>query len=233
MSRYTPSYSNLLSRLSEVEDLLKIASDYERADPINQGSRIGALCRSSVVLLSSHIEGYITELGELILDKIYKSRIKKDVFKRQFFYYFSQDIINDIKNSGEPSKVANNIFSLHNRDHDIWGHKIKFDEPLPADRFNRGFANPRFKKISKYLNRFGYGQFKDDLARHLTRDYQVCVTMIDNIVNQRNMIAHGDINVQKTPQDVEEMLKLTRVFCRATDVVVANWCKSNICPIRN
>ena len=65
MSRYTPVYSSFCTRLDEVETLRQFALIREREDPIGLRREINALCRGSVVLLSSHVEAYIKELGEL------------------------------------------------------------------------------------------------------------------------------------------------------------------------
>ena len=73
------------------------------------------------------------------------------------------------------------------------------------DRFNRGFANPAFKRIAKYFNRFGYEEYKRDLERCLQASFLPTITMVDHLVHTRNKIAHGDFAESKTPGEVKDM----------------------------
>ena len=65
MTRFTPSYSSLMGRLDEVETLRVMAARFEKADPVGNRDEINALCRASVVMLCSHLEGYIKDLDTL------------------------------------------------------------------------------------------------------------------------------------------------------------------------
>lgn len=60
MSRYTKPYSAYSKRIAEVDTLRRLAASKERLDAIKLRAEINALCRGSVVLLSSHLEAYIT-----------------------------------------------------------------------------------------------------------------------------------------------------------------------------
>ena len=140
--------------------------------------------------------------------------------------------VDDIRDTRDPDKVASKIATIFERDHDIWCDRESFSEELPLERIVAGFSTPRFKEVRKFIARFGYSDYQDDLARLLCANYRPCINMIDNVVEQRNKIAHGSVAATGTPRDVKSMLNLVQVFCRTTDVVVGNWFRSLGCPIR-
>lgn len=195
MPRYTAAYSDLIHRFQEVEMLLKLAKQAGNEPPLPANiARMNALCRSGVVLLSSHIEGYIEDLGAIALERIGQRKIPKSNLGPGFRYYLSRDLISDIKNTTDPSRVVAKIETLLQRDSHIWGSDSYFSQPLSPEAFLGNFANPKHLKIKKFFGRFGYNQiqFQRDLQRLLAADFTICNNMIDQVVDQRNKIAHGD-----------------------------------------
>lgn len=65
MARYTTAYSSLVRRIGEVDLLVSIAAKKELEDAIIHHQEIDALCRGAIVLLSSHLEAFIKDLGIL------------------------------------------------------------------------------------------------------------------------------------------------------------------------
>lgn len=232
MSRYTVAYSALISRLAEINTLLTMAKSLEESDPIGNGMKINATCRGAIVLLCSHVEGYIKELGELTLNSLTDQQICRSKIPNSVAYHISKSFVADIKDTADTTKIADHIFNLIDGDLVFWGSSGPIAEPIPEDRFNKGFASPSFGKIATYLGRFGYADYKRDLGFKLAGDYQVCKTLIDHIVDARNKIAHGNPTISKTPTDLMNAVKTTRQFCRATDDVFAKWCRANLCTIR-
>ena len=233
MARYTEAYSGFVGRLPEVDVLRKLANEHLRsAGPLKGGEVVNPLCRAGVVLLSSHIEGYVEDLSEVILRRILEKKTPKQTLSGRFLYYFSKDVIDEISKTRDPDKISEKVRRLFERDEDIWCSKEKFSEELPVDRFVSGFSTPRFDEIRRFIARFGYKSYRRDLGRRLQASFQACIRMVDNVVDQRNKIAHGDAVTTATPADLENMMSLVRLFCRSTDVVVGNWFKENGCPIR-
>jgi hypothetical protein len=122
--------------------------------------------------------------------------------------------------------------TLLSRDADIWASGIIFNAPLPIDRFMRGFAVPSTDEIKKFFSRFGYSDYQNDLALLLKSNYKICLNMVDQVVDQRNKIAHGDLVVTSTPKDVRDMIDLVTIYCRSTDQVVGSWFTKQGCVIR-
>jgi hypothetical protein len=232
MARYTSAYSSFVSRLAEVDLLRRIATAKERIDPVKLRYEINAYCRGALVLLSAHLEAFIKELGEVILTNLHLKAVPRNNLVAQFYYHISKDLIDEVKDTSDPLKITDKMFGFIQSDLLYWARIGPFPNPLPIDRFNSGFSNPAFDKILAYFNRFGYYNYQKDLAHILKANYQVTVNMVDHLVDIRNKIAHGDINATKTPLDLKEMMVILRHYCILTDIVVATWCKNNLCAIR-
>jgi hypothetical protein len=133
MPRYTAAYSKFVNRMPEIISLWQLGKKYSRvASKSGNANIVRALCRSAVVLLSSHIEGYVEDLGELCIERIVDKKMKKNNLSDSFFYYFSKDLIEGIKETGNPGAISKKIKAIMTRDVDIWADNIIFLSPLPA-----------------------------------------------------------------------------------------------------
>ena len=232
MARYTSSYGSFVARLGEVELLRRDAEKKERDDPVNKRDEINALCRGSIVLLSSHVEAYVKEVGELALGYFYIKSVSRAGFSSRFFYHISKDLLDQIKDTSDHDKIAEKVFSFLESDYEFWSKTGSFVKQVPSDRFNQGFSNPAFKKVNSYFRRFGYDNFKNDFYRKLRADAAITENMLDYLVDTRNNIAHGDPSATKTPADLKDMIVIITRFCRVADEIFGDWCKTNFCSIR-
>lgn len=232
MARYTTAYSALIIRLVEVEILLKMARRLERVSAIENADKVSALCRGAVVLLSSHLEGYTKEVGELTLSKVYEKNVCRSKISNLVSYHASRDIISEIKDTTDSGKLATKIVDLINRDISLWEQTGPHPSPISEERFNNSFSSPSFNKIASYINRFGYSEYKRDLGTKLGGSYQATRNLINHIVDTRNQIAHGDATASKTPGDLLDIIPSIKLFCRSTDDLFAAWCSENLCKIR-
>lgn len=232
MGRYTFSYGQFLERLDEVHILGKSAAKKERENAIQHRKEIRALCRASVVLLSSHVEAYIKELGETALAAFFNKKISRANLPSSIFYNISKDVVSEISASNEPDRIADKIFEFLEFDVVFWSKEGPFPSEIPSERFNQGFANPAFRKVSKYFGRFGYREFRHDINKRLTSDSLHTIHTLDHMVDLRNNISHGDESATKTPSEVIAMTKTITLFCRTTDDAFSDWCKRKHCSIR-
>ena len=232
MARYSSAYSRLIHRLDEISLILVVADDLSERGPASSISdTVNALCRGGIVLLCSHIEGYVEDLGTLAIAQIEARQLDKTKMSAAFKYHLSRDMISDIQAMNDPGKIALKIDELLSRDGHIWSQQAKFDSPLSPEVFCSDFATPRHKRIKNFFNRFGYSEFEDELARYLHREYIASKNMVNQVVEQRNSISHGDFSIGGAPSDLKDMIKFIKLYCRATDTVVAKWFSKIGCPI--
>jgi hypothetical protein len=148
------------------------------------------------------------------------------------FYHISKDVIDELKDTSDHSRIAQKVFDFIANDASYWSRIGPFLVPVPAERFNKGFSNPKFDKVRAYFNRFGYERYRSDFYARLGADAAATENMLDHLVDTRNNIAHGDESATKTPGDLREMIVIISKFCRVTDEIFGSWCRQSLCPIR-
>lgn len=232
MARYTIAYSAYVRRVAEVGLLTGRAAALEREDAVGNTAQINALCRGGVVLLSSHVEAYVKELGEILITAFTSNAIDRQDIDRRVFYHISKTHFDSIRDAADPAKVASAMFEFLATQQDYWNGNGPFTQQIDASSFNRGFSNPSFKKIRTYFNRFGFEEYSGQLKAKLRSQYLPYTNMVNHLVEVRNKIAHGDLSATKTPREVDEMTTILRGFCQATDSVYGDWCKQKYCSIR-
>ena len=230
MARYSQAYMSFCARLEEIELLRQEAQRYERSNVSSRKAE--AFCRGAIVLLSSHVEGFIKELGEVALEAFYQKGVNTELFPPKFFYNLSKEKLREISEANDHDIIATKVFEFLREDYRDWERREKFERQLNSEAFNHGFSNPNFKKIKAYFNRFGYSEYRRDLFRILGSAAQPTENMLNHMVDLRNSIAHGDPSASKSARDLNEMLHLLKIFCRTTDDVFGRWCKSVYCSIR-
>lgn len=232
MPRYTSAYSDFVMALGEVQTLQSLALRLERIDPLRETATIRALCRGAIVLLSGHLESYVKSLGSLVVQEVVEKQVDRSRLSPRFYYHISKDLIAELRETTDPDKLARKMFEFLELDGNHWERTGPFPSSIDPDRFNKGFSNPAYDKIAKYLGRFGHSTYRKDLAGRLTSDYLPITNMVNHLVDTRNQIAHGDPRATKTPREVRDMTCLIRKFARATDIVFGDWCRNNLCAIR-
>ena len=183
-------------------------------------------------MLCSHLEGYIEDLGALAIDRMERNRLPKRSMSSGFRYHLSRDLIDEYSKMTDATRIAEKIDIFLVRDGHIWDSNPNFTAPLPSEAFTGNFSTPRHENIVKFFARFGFQDFQQSLAARLNRNYMASKNMIDNIVDQRNKIAHGDHLTAGTPSDLQDMLRYMQLYCRNVDSVVADWFKDKGCSIR-
>ena len=234
MATYTTAYSRFTNRMAEIDLVRSVARDIEK----REGTRANlettkGLCRGGIVLLCSHIEGYIEDLASLGLNKLADKEIPKETVSNSFKYHLSRDLIVAISGANQPESIAEKVDLLFQRDGHIWDSTTSFTHPLQVEKFVGRFSTPTHENIRRFFGRFGYVTFNDDLAARLKANFPICSNMVEQVVDQRNKIAHGDFLAYRTPSDLQEMCKFVRMYCRYTDLAVGNWFKGIGCSIRD
>lgn len=232
MTRYTPRYGMFVDSLDEILTIQRTAAALEADGPYRHAKAINAAVRGGVVLLCSHVEAYVKGMGELILEQFTTQQIDRCALPLRTFYFISQDKLREIRDTNDPDKISAKLFELIERDGSHWQRAGPFSGTIEWDIFETGFASPKVKNVAKFFGRFGLGDYKQRLAQKNGPAHPAIVNALDHLVDVRNSIAHGDITQSKTPLELGELTGFAKLFCRASDNVVADWCRDSLCSIR-
>ncbi len=234
MARYTIAYSAFVNNLQEVQEpyILAKTKQVSNVSLVTRSARERRdLNISAIIQLSYCIEEYIENLAELILCKVVEKRIRKAKLPQQLLYFLPKDLLDDICNTKDPEYIAEKIKKLFSRDYFLGGSDY-FNDNFQKDLFVYGFSNPGYRSIRRFFARFGYKEYSYDLENILKSNYLLCTNMVNDVADEKNKIAHGDVTTISTPRDLTDMLNLTHLFCRSTDKVIGDWFKKLGCPIR-
>jgi len=236
MPRYTAPYTKLVLRLSEINTICNLATRLEKETPIGKWQdEVEAMCRGGVVLLSSHLEGYITDLNSVILTAISNPHIPLNSFPDELIFHQVRDIFEQLKNTNDKTKIGQKFRSLHHREKYFFD-AIEGIDPSPR-LFNneiamQSFSTPKPSKIYKFFKRYGYDCLRGDIAKTLKTSMLTHENLVLRTVQIRNDIAHGDDETKETPADLRLRLNSVRLYCRVLDDSVANFFKNKSIIIR-
>ena len=161
MARYSSAYSGLIRRIDEIQAIISIARGISRVSSTQPNPfRVNALCRGGIVLLCSHVEGYVEDLGALAINSLAKKNLPKTSMSLAFRYHLSRDLIDDINSTTDPESIASKVVNFLARDGHIWDATPHFTDQLPVETFVRNFATPRHDNIRRFFGRFGYQDFQ-------------------------------------------------------------------------
>lgn len=222
MPRHSPAYRRFQQRLFEVRHLHRLSRTYAAVSDkakLEKPEHVNALIRAGVVLLSSHIQGFVEDYSDQLIDKMVADAIKINVLPDRLLFYASKSTMQKIQTSTDPDNTIAAIrdFVL-SRGH-LLNPASSVGAELIGSEYKDGFGNPTVKEICRFLKRFGYDEFKRDMERRLKGQYLIAANAVDQIVEQRNKIAHGDPVVTSTPKDFREYLDLVQRFCSHADLL--------------
>ena len=229
MPAHTPAYHKFSVRLDEVYHLYRLCRSYEAAKPkikLEKPQHVNALVRSAVVMLSAHIQGFIEDYADQIVDRFVQDGVDRAKLPDRLFYYAVRQSIDAIRSANDPDVIVERI-----REFDSSFRQLVFgtgptSPDLIGTGYKDGFGNPMPKEIAKFFRRFGYDSFEGDLKARLKAKYLVAANAIDFIVGQRSKIAHGDASATTTPKDFRAYLQLVISYCSAADYAAAKHFKA-------
>lgn len=222
MPARSPAYNRFCERLNEVWHLYKLCRAYRSVSyrgRLGRSHHVNALTRSAIVLLSSHVQGFIEDYAEQIVDRLVADCVPKNRLPDRLSYYAARQSIDRIKSATDPDTLIGEIKRLNGEFGELFYGDGSVPKSLVGTRYKDGFGNPTVREIRRFFRRFGYETYDHDLRRQLKRDYLIVCNAVDQVVEQRTKIAHGDTVVASTPKDLGQYVLLTQKFCSRTDLV--------------
>jgi len=184
------SFEAFLERQNEIKGLIEIIKSL--GEPINEELRkkIGTLNRAVVVLLCSHIEGYIEDSIIEFIDEICKNNLQcQKIPEKLKVNYFKKDY----DTYGSKPEKAKDLFCLHSK---LWQDSQNLIVgDLDGTQITEEFNNPEPPKIKKLFEYIGFNELWNKIIdkKHI-KDLEI-------IVENRHKIAHGDSTFTITTDD--------------------------------
>ncbi len=198
-------------------------SDLRRAGRLNRSPtpaklRVArAVGRAQVVLLCSHFEHYFYAVNEEAVVFLNGRAIPANALSENLRLLHSKPPIDEMADTAWENR-ANKLRDLVASDGWLWIAALR--GTLDHKRLLAWMKAPKPESLVRY---FRYWQVPDVFSA-ITRTVHTRNLLrlgVQELVDQRNKIAHGDFSAQATPSDIERYSQSVRKFCERADALFA------------
>ncbi len=209
------SLYELRAGVEEVRSLRKHVPSPSRARPHQQALTAHiALQRACTVLLCSHLERYIYSLNEEATDWLNSSSVPAARLPEPLLLIQSKSSLEEIAQQDWIHR-AGKLRAFSSRQTQFWQEGATVDSLVAAETI----AWMKAPKTPDLIRLFGYYGI-DDIFQRITRKdrtFRELKRDIQELVDSRNGIAHGDATVQPGHLEVTRYLGAVQRFCERTD----------------
>ena len=206
----------LLASIPEVDDLLGA----QKPLPPLQRSTVGrAIRRASTVALSSHFERYLYVLNEEAVDVVNGSGIHGDQLPESLRLYHSKSAVELLAETAWERNTRSNALETFVKD-EAWLWSLGMAGHLNHERLLEFMSAPRPDEIRRYFRYWDIPDIFNAITRTPHVRTKLYVKLVE-LVDKRNGIAHGDVNIVPTYHDVISYRGVVKAFCTRTDRAIA------------
>jgi hypothetical protein len=207
--------------LTSLEDGLREVRDLQGAYPQAQLGEITsvtltrAIGRASVVILSSHLEGYIDSLNTEAVTKVNEAGLDAARIPQQLRLLHSKPAVETLAStSWQTPGRASHLIEFMATEGWLWGSGDS--GAMQPDRFLTWMKSPAPRYLVRYFRYWGI----EDVFSRITRTSHTrdeLFRRLRELVDKRNSIAHGDLATVATPADVRFYLAAIETFATRVD----------------
>ncbi|WP_346354990.1 MAE_28990/MAE_18760 family HEPN-like nuclease [Azotosporobacter soli] len=209
-------------RQREVFGLLKVSRKAYPEVTLRNLSALKPIYRGAIVLLYSHLEGYIEDVIEESVEYLNRACIKSNQLPGRLKIANCEKVIAEISATTDPVKKEQLIEALIINNYPFWSDGELPPAKLEADFLTSDFANPSPRKIEKLLKKMGIEKIFSEMFNlgFNKRRVGTLSTKIEALAEIRHDIAHGNFATACTDDDLIDYLKSVKLFCRCLDAKI-------------
>jgi hypothetical protein len=213
------AWLEFLDRLREVASLWRIdpLSPYFRGSPASATPSVrvsAALGRAAILLTSAHLQGYLESVTQEFLERIDGSGV--DVARISL--RLRGELSARFPPSGDTMPRYEKAAEAHRDYLPLWTDGIAIPVgTIRTDSLTDSVWNPWWKAVKALLERADVELWGELVVRYGPADAGDVVTHLDELVESRNKLAHGDNSVSATPTDLLRYARAAARMARATD----------------
>lgn len=205
---------SFLDAVREVHALQMANPSPDSSSPFSRPTVKRAIGRSQVVLLSGHFERYLREVNEEAISYLCAQSVQVEELPLSVRLRHARSPVDDLfERAWERRELALRAFA--STEARLWIDGAVVSE-LDAGRLLEWMKTPNSKNVQRYFRQWGL----DDIFSSVTRKESVRADLwlrLDELVDKRNNIAHGDLTVEATHMDVVRFLSALRRFVPRID----------------
>lgn len=208
------AFAALQVGLAEIDALQRANPSPEQGSGLKRPEIVRAIGRSEIVLLYSHFERYIRDLNEEAVDSVCSSEIFSDDLTERLRLEHARHAIETIAAIAWERRAAA-LTDYSTRESWLWDVHAPVGS-LDASRLLSWMKAPTTKNVIRAFKLWGI----PDIFKAITRKdvyYGRLRLRLDELVEKRNNIAHGDFTVEATYLDVAQYVAAVRKFGVSSD----------------
>ena len=174
--------------------------------------------RACVVLLSSHWERYLRALNEEAIEWLNLQRVPLTTFPESILLLHSRSVVDELAERAWDRR-AEALKDFARTESLLWQNSAHTGT-LEHKRLLSWMKAPHMKSVDRYFSQFGVLDVASRVTRtpHTRNDLWLT---IQELVDKRNSIAHGDATVEALPSDITRYLTAVSKFARSLDSLMS------------